>query len=90
MRIYWSTKVTKHDHPEHTESGVFALKDPKQIARSIKRSAEKVGKQNRSSYQSAMSRLTFYINRAGKNLPKSQLNVLNQAKAELRKLYGRS
>jgi hypothetical protein len=33
--------------------------------------------------------LLFYRNRAGKNLPEAQKRVLDRAKAELRKVFGR-
>jgi hypothetical protein len=66
---------------------VFKQSDPKAIAVSLKRSAEASTRRKASPYQSAMSMLNFYINRAGKNLPASQKTVLNQAKIELRKIY---
>jgi hypothetical protein len=83
----WSAKVTKGSDALDLESGVFKKSDPKAIARSLKRSAEASHRRKAGSYQSAMSMLNFYINRAGKNLPASQKTVLNQAKVELRKIY---
>jgi len=71
------------------ESQVFTKKDPRRIALSLRRSAEQSKRRKSAPFRSAMSMLTFYINRAGKNLPKSRLSVLNRAKTELRKLYGK-
>jgi hypothetical protein len=83
----WSGKVTQQSHALDLEDGVFKQSDPKAIAVSLKRSAEASTRRKASPYQSAMSMLNFYINRAGKNLPASQKTVLNQAKIELRKIY---
>lgn len=69
--------------------GVFTQKDPKKIARSLKRSAERSKRRKAEPYRSAMSMLTFYINRAGKDLPAAQKKRLEQAKDELRKAFGR-
>jgi len=71
------------------ENRVFAGNDPKRIARSLKRSAERSRRRKAGPYQSAMSMLNFFINRAGRNLPAARKKVLNQAKDELRQLYGR-
>jgi hypothetical protein len=68
---------------------VFAKGKPADVARSLKRSAERSARRKSAPYRSAMSMLTFYINRAGKNLPKTRLRVLQQAKGELRKAFGR-
>lgn len=86
---YWSGRVTKESNALDLEGGVFTFKDPKQIARSLKRSAETSARRKARPFQSAMSMLNFYINRAGKNLPKSRLAVLDRAKSELRRLFGR-
>ena len=83
----WSRTVTKKSNALDLEAGVFSLSDPKRIASSLKRSAEKSTRRKSDPYRSAMSMLTFYINRAGSNLPKSRKRVLNAAKTELRKLY---
>jgi hypothetical protein len=83
----WSVRVTKGSDALDLEPGVFKKSDSKAIARSLKRSAEASHRRKAGSYQSAMSMLNFYINRAGKNLPASQKTVLNQAKIELRKIY---
>lgn len=85
----WSGYVTKHSFALDLEEGVFTWSDPKRIARSLKESAENSIRRKVSPFQSAMSMLNFYINRAGKNLPAERLKILNQAKVELRKLYDR-
>jgi len=86
---YWSGKVTKESDALDLEKGVFTWKKPKRIAVSLKRSAEKSTRRKARPFQSAMSMLNFYINRAGKNLPSKHKKVLNQTKEELRKLFGR-
>ena len=87
----WSGEVTAHSNALDLEGGVFALTDPHEIACSLKRSADHSKRRKaKSSYASAMSMLTFYINRAGRTLPKRQLHVLQRAKDELRRVYGRS
>jgi uncharacterized protein DUF3175 len=86
---YWSTRVTKESNALSLEEGVFSLEDPKRIAASLKRSAEDSDRRKGTPFQSAMSMLNFYINRAGKNLPKKRLTLLNRAKVELRKSFGR-
>ena len=83
----WSGKVTRESHALDLEQSVFTWKDPKRIARSLKRSAEQSTHRKTDPYRSAMSMLNFYINRAGKNLPKEQKEILEDAKDELRKLY---
>jgi len=84
---YWSGRVTKESNALDLDSGVFTWKDPKKIARSLKRSALVSARRKARPFQSAMSMLNFYINRAGKNLPKTRLIVLNKAKDELRQLF---
>jgi len=69
--------------------GVFTWDDPKKIAASLKNSADNSLRRKASPFQSAMSMLNFYINRAGKNLPPSRKTILNKAKIELRSLFGR-
>ncbi len=88
-RTYWSKDVTEHSNALDLERSVFSKSDPKAIARSLKRSAEQSHRRKASPYRSAMSMLTFYINRAGKNLPKKQLRVLEDAKDALRAEFGR-
>jgi translation initiation factor 2 alpha subunit (eIF-2alpha) len=85
----WSGEVTRNSNALDLEKGVFAKEDPHEIALSLKRSAEHSQRRKAQPFQSAMSMLNLYINRAGKNLPKQRLKVLNQAKDELRELYGR-
>ena len=85
----WSQEVTEHSDAMDLEEGVFEQHDPHKIALSLKRSAERSNRRKSEPYQSAMSMLTFYINRAGKNLPKKQADVLERAKDELRKVFGR-
>ena len=85
---YWSSKVTKRSNALDLDPGVFTWNDPKRIARSLKRSAEESVRRKAGAFQSAMSMLNFYINRAGKNLTKDRLKILNQAKVELRELFG--
>jgi hypothetical protein len=86
----WSQQVTEHSNALDLESAVFTLRDPHRIARSLKRSAERSKRRKGTPYQSAMSMLTFYINRGGKGLPRRQVQVLERAKIELRKAFGRS
>jgi hypothetical protein len=88
-RKYWSKRVTEQSNALDLQRDVFTKDDPKAIARSLKRSAEQSHRRKSSPYRSAMSMLTFYINRAGKSLPKKQLRVLEAAKDELREAYGR-
>src|ERR1043166_3361508 len=83
----WSAGVTSSSNALDLEGKVFAKKTPREIARSLKRSAERSRRRKSSPYQSAMSMLTFYINRAGKKLSKSRLHVLERAKGELRKAF---
>jgi hypothetical protein len=85
----WSQHVTETSDALDLEGGVFALDDPRAIARSLKRSAEASHRRKSDPYRSAMSMLTFYINRAGKSLPKKRHAILERAKGELRALYGR-
>jgi len=86
----WSAKVTKHSDALDLEHDVFRSKDPRKIARSLKRSAEQSKRRKGTPYQSAMSMLNFYINRAGKNLPKTRKRVLEHAKDELRDIFRRT
>ena len=86
-RKYWSKRVTERSDALDLEKGVFSLKDPKKIARSLKRSAEQSQRRKARPFQSAMSMLNFYINRAGTKLSASQKKVLEKSKDELRRLY---
>ena len=86
----WSQRVTQTSDALDLEQGVFALKDPREIARSLKRSADKSRRRKSEPFRSALSMLSFYINRAGRKLPADQRARLEAAKDELRELYGRS
>jgi len=85
----WSQRVTATSDALDLESGVFAGRDAKRIARSLKRSAETSDRRKSDSFRSAMSMLNFYINRAGRGVSAKQKRVLTQAKAVLRRLFGR-
>ena len=85
----WSHDVTTKSNALDLEEGVFAMKEPAEIAASLKRSADRSNRRKTTPFQSAMSMLNFYINRAGKNLPEGRLKTLDKAKDELRKLYGK-
>nr|WP_047165773.1 DUF3175 domain-containing protein [Sphingomonas sp. Y57] len=85
----WSQQVTEHSDALTLDRGVFAKSDPAEIARSLKRSAEHSRRRKATPFRSAMSMLTFYINRAGKDLPEKQKKVLEAAKDELRKAFGK-
>jgi len=85
----WSADVTEHSNALDLEPNIFASDDPKEIADSLKRSAEESHRRKASPYQSAMSMLTFYINRAGKNLDADKCKTLEAAKDELRKDFDR-
>jgi hypothetical protein len=86
----WSHKVTERSDALDLQGGVFTLKDPKRIAASLKRSAQSSKRRKADPYRSALSMLTFYINRAGKNLPASRRRALMRAKDELRRQFGRA
>ena len=88
-RRRWSREVTERSDALDLRTGVFTWKDPKWIAASLKRSAESSRRRKADPFRSALSMLTFYINRAGKNLPASRRRVLMRAKDELRKQFGR-
>jgi hypothetical protein len=85
----WSAKVMRESDALDLEPEVFRSNDPAKIAASLKRSAEKSDRRKSSRYRSAMSMLTFYINRAGKNLPQARKDVLERAKDELRRKFDR-
>lgn len=86
----WSGRVTRESNALDLEGGVFTWEDPKKIAMSLKESAENSLRRKTTPFQSAMSMLNFYINRAGKNLPLERKRILNLAKEELRKLFGKA
>jgi hypothetical protein len=85
----WSQGVTESSDALDLEDGVFTWDDPKKIALSLKRSADASRRRKGTPFQSAMSMLSFYINRAGSQLPDDRRGILEQAKDELRELYGR-
>ena len=85
----WSADVTEHSDALDLEQNIFESNDPQKIAVSLKSSAEKSDRRKSAPYRSAMSMLTFYINRAGKNMGPAQKEVLEEAKRELRKAFGR-
>ena len=85
----WSQRVTEHSDALDLKQGVFKLTDPRKIAASLKRSAERSSRRKAGAYRSALSMLTFYINRAGKGLPKTQRERLERAKGELKRQFGR-
>ena len=86
----WSANVTEHSDALDLKSKTFTSEDPATIARSLKRAAEKSDRRKSDPYRSAMSMLTFYINRAGKNLPAQRRRKLEPAKGVLRKIFGRA
>ncbi len=83
----WSARVTRKSNALDLEEGVFTWQDPGRIAQSLKQSADNSTRRKALPFRSAMSMLTFYINRAGKNLDESQKRILERAKDELRALY---
>ena len=86
----WSQHVTETSNALDLEEGVFQQNDPRRIAASLKRSAERSQRRRSEPYRSAMSMLTFYLNRAGKNLPPERKRTLERAKGELRILFHRA
>lgn len=85
----WSQRVTRGSDALDLDRGVFKLTSARKIAASLKRSAERSSRRKSGAYRSALSMLTFYINRAGKNLPKTQRTRLERAKVELRRQFRR-
>src|SRR3954471_11218623 len=88
-RRRWSARVMRTSDALNLESGVFKKRTPRQVARSLKRSAETSPRRKSAPFRSAMSMLNFHINRAGKGLSRSRRQLLERAKDELRELYGR-
>ena len=86
----WSQRVTRESDALDLQKGVFSFSSPKKIAASLKRSAQASKRRKSDPYRSALSMLTFYINRAGKNLPARRKKTLMQAKQELREQFGRA
>ena len=85
----WSQRVTQGSDALDLKRGVFTLRDPKRIAASLKRSAERSSRRKAGAYRSALSMLTFYVNRAGKPLPKTQRERLERTKVELKRQFGK-
>jgi hypothetical protein len=85
----WSAQVTKTSNALDLDRGVFTWKDPTRIARSLRRSAQQSKRRKADPYRSALSMLTFYTNRAGKNLSATRRKILKQAKDELRRQFGK-
>jgi len=86
---HWSQHVTESSQALDLQAGIFALDNPREIALSLKKSADTSKRRKSDPFRSAMSMLTFYINRAGRRLPEEQRDRLEKAKDELRVLYGR-
>jgi len=86
----WSGRVTRESDALTLEKGVFTKTSPRAIARSLKRSADRSRRRKSNAYRSAMSMLTFFINRAGTGLPRARRQRLQKAKNELRELYGKA
>ena len=86
----WSKRVMETSDALDLDQGVFSRNDPGSIARSLKRSAERSRRRKTDAFRSAMSMLNFYVNRAGRNLPKTRLRILEAAKEELRKAFGKA
>ena len=86
---HWSQQVSETSDALDLQAGVFALTDPREIALSLKKSADTSRRRKSEPFRSAMSMLTFYINRAGQHLSEEQRDRLEEAKDELRALYGR-
>jgi hypothetical protein len=85
----WSGRVTRESNALDLEAGVFTWDDPRRIALSLKHSADVSSRRKTTPFRSAMSMLVFYINRAGKHLSEGQRRLLEQAKDELRRAYGK-
>lgn len=83
----WSAKVTRASHALELENGVFRKRSARDIAKSLKRSAERSRERKSAPFRSAMSMLTFYMNRAGRNMSANRKRTLESAKGELRRLF---
>jgi hypothetical protein len=86
----WSQRVTRESDALDLKKGVFTWRDPKRIAASLRRSAQRSRRRKADPFRSALSMLTFYLNRAGKNLPAGRRTTLIRAKGELRRQFGRA
>lgn len=85
----WSGRVTSRSNALDLKEGIFRQRDPKKIAVSLKRAAERSRRRKSDPYRSAMSMLTFYVNRAGKTLPAGRRRILERAKDALREAFGK-
>ena len=85
----WSQRVTRESDALDLKGGIFKLTSARKIAASLKRSAERSSRRKAGAYRSALSMLTFYINRAGKSLPQTQRGRLERAKVELKRQFGK-
>ncbi len=85
----WSQRVTQESDALDLERGVFKQTSAKAIASSLKRAAEHSSRRKAGAYRSALSMLTFYVNRAGRNLPKAERDRLERAKTELKRQFHR-
>jgi hypothetical protein len=85
----WSQRVTRESDAMDLKKGVFKQTSAKKIAASLKRSAERSSRRKAGAYRSALSMLTFYINRAGRTLPKTERTRLERAKVELKHQFGK-
>jgi hypothetical protein len=85
----WSAKVTEISDAMALEKDVFKSDNPQRIAASVKRSAERSHRRKSSPFRSAMSMLTFYRNRAGRNLSPRRKGIVDAAKKRLRRLFHR-
>lgn len=90
MMRRWSQHVTEHSNALDLRKDIFTLDDPAEIASSLKQSAERSRRRKSTPFRSAMSMLTFYINRAGKELDPKQRKILEKAKDELRVQFGKA
>ena len=86
----WSQRVTRESDALDLSKGVFTWRDPKRIAASLKRSAQRSHRRKADPFRSALSMLTYYLNRAGKTLPPGRRKTLMRAKDELRRQFGRA
>lgn len=86
----WSQRVTRESDALDLNKGVFTWRDPKRIAASLKRSAQRSRRRKADPFRSALSMLTFYLNRAGKDLPAGRRKTVMRAKDELRRQFGRA
>ena len=85
----WPLPGSEESEDPMAHREIFSWQDPKEIARTLKQSAEASRRRRSTPFRSAMSMLTFYINRAGETLDEKQRKVLEQAKDELRLAFGR-